>query len=238
VLSTQFDLIVSVGMKASVAALAQSGTPVLTVMVPKAGYDELLAQPSSGKTSAIYLDQPWDRQLDFIRAVLPNHRKIGLLYSPLSHVELGYLKRKVAERGSTLIAESVSSSEDVFASLNNVLEKCEVLLAAPDNTIYNNSNIRNILLSSYRHETPFIGLSQSYVTAGALGAIFTTPQQLSDQVAATITSFAHTGELPKLQYPREFTISLNPKVASSLGIELPSTEVIRNRMNSANRSAP
>src|SRR3989338_2907837 len=32
--------------------------------------------------SAIYLDQPWERQLNFIQAALPKHSIVGILYSP------------------------------------------------------------------------------------------------------------------------------------------------------------
>lgn len=239
---TQADLIVSVGMKASLSAITRTDIPVLAVMLPKAGYEELLAQTLPQKNtrtiSVIYLDQPWARQLDFMQAALPKHRRIGLLYSPSAHIDLAHLQKHVSDRGATLVAKPVSSAEKLFSTLNEVLGSCDVLLALPDNTIYNSVNIRNILLSSYRYDIPFIGLSQSYVTAGALGAIFSSQQQMSDQIAATILSFARGGKLPDPQYPHDFTISLNHEVAKSLGIELLPADVIRNKMHGANRGAP
>jgi ABC-type uncharacterized transport system substrate-binding protein len=108
----------------------------------------------------------------------------------------------------------------------------------PDNTIYNGNSIRNILLSTYRSGIPFIGLSQSYVTAGALGAVFSTPEQMSDQVAGAVRGFARSKVLPEPQYPRDFSISLNTEIARSLGIKLQSAEAIRNLMKSANRGSP
>jgi len=236
------DLIVAVGMKASLSAITHAGSPVLAVMIPKIGYEELLAQTSAQNrtqaVSVIYLDQPWARQLDFIQATLPGHRRIGLLYSQNAHVDLSYLRQHISERGATLIAKPVLSDEEVFSTLDDLLKSSDVLLALPDNTIYNTANIRNILLSSYRFDTPFIGLSQAYVTAGALGAIFSSPQQMSEQVVATILSFARSGKLPEPQYPHDFTISLNPEVARSLDIKLPATDVIRNKMNNASGGAP
>ena len=237
---TQADLIISVGMKASLPALALTDAPVLIAMLPKAGYEELIAQTSPQKpgraVSAIYFDQPLARQLDFIQAALPKSRKIGLLYSPNTHTNPAYLQQLASEHGATLIAKQVLSAEKLFSILDSLLESSDVLLAMPDNTIYNSANIRNILLSSYRFNIPFIGMSQSYVTAGALGAIFSSPQQMSDQIAATILSFVQTRKLPDPQYPKDFTISLNPEVAKSLGIELPPADVIRNKMHEVNRS--
>lgn len=236
------DLIVAVGMQAAVTATTQTSSPVLAVMITRAGYEELLAQTSPQKRSkaisAIYLDQPWTRQIDFIQAVLPKHRRIGLLYTPNVHTDLTFMQRQVSVRGATLIAKPVLSADNVFPHLEDLLENSDVLLALPNGTIYNNNNIRNILLSTYRSGIPFIGLSQSYVTAGALGAVFSSPEQMAGQANAAIHFFELTGKLPELQYPRDFTISLNTEVARSLGIELPSTNIVRQRMNSANRGAP
>lgn len=239
---TQADLIVTVGMKASLSAITKTGAPVLAVTIPMVGYEELLAQTSPQKhtraISAIYLDQPWERQLDFMQAALPKHRRIGLLYSPNAHLDLAYLQKHVSDRGATLLAKPVLSAEKLFSILDELLGSCDILLALPDNTIYNSVNIRNILLSSYRSDTPFIGLSQSYVTAGALGAIFSSQQQVSDQIAATILSFARDRKLPDPQYPNDFTISLNHEVAKSLNLELPHEDVIRNKMLGINRGVP
>ena len=237
----QADLIVSVGMRASLPALSMTDAPVLVAMLPKAGYEELTAQMPPQKlgraVSAIYFDQPLARQLDFIQAALPKSRKIGILHSPNTHINQAYLQQLASEHGAMLIAKQVLSAEKLFSTLDSLLESSDVLLALPDNTIYNSSNIRNILLSSYRLNIPFVGMSQSYVTAGALGAIFSSPQQISDQIAATIRSFAQTRKLPDPQYPDDFTISLNPEVAKSLGIELPPADVVRNRMRDMSRGA-
>ena len=236
------DLVVSVGLKASLSAITQTGISVLAVMIPKAGYEEMLAQLSPQKRiqaiSVIYLEQPWTRQLDFIRAALPKKRRIGLLYSPNAQINLAYLRQQFSEHGATLIAKPVLSAEKLFPTLDDLLQNSDVLLALPDNAIYNSINIRNILLNSYRDDIPFIGLSQAYVTAGALGAIFSSPEQVSGQVVSMALAFSKTGKLPGPQYPREFSISLNLEVGRSLGIELPSIDVIRGKMNSEERRAP
>jgi ABC-type uncharacterized transport system substrate-binding protein len=238
----QADLIVAVGMKAALAATTESHIPVLAAMITKGGYEELLAQASEGKLyqaiSAIYLDQPLDRQIAFIQAAIPRHRRIGLLYSPNGRFNMNFLRQKIADHGELLVAKPVLSAVKLFSTLDDLLENCDVLLAVPDNTIYNGVNIRNILLSTYRSGIPFIGLSQSYVTAGAIGAVFTSPEQVADQVASTIIGFTSSRALPAPQYPQEFTLSLNTEVARSLSIELQSIDTIRLRMNSAEGGAP
>jgi ABC-type uncharacterized transport system substrate-binding protein len=148
------------------------------------------------------------------------------------------MQQQVVEHGATAIFKPVRSGERLFSTLDVLLENADVLLALPDNTIYNSITIRNIMLSAYRAGIPFVGLSQSYVTAGAVGAVYSSPEQMADQVATSTLSFAHTGKLPESQYSRDFTISLNADVARSIGIELPSSSAVRQRMNSANGGAP
>lgn len=231
------DLIVAVGMKAAELAAAQSATPVLVAMVPEAGYRELLAhvppQKSPAMISAIYLNQPWNRWLDFLHAALPERRKIGLLYSPDTHIDIGGLRKNIAARGGSLIAQPVRSADELFPGLKNVLASSDVLLAIPDSAIYSSNNIRNILLTSYRHGVPLIGISQAYVNAGAVGAIFSTSEQLAEQTSTTVISFARTGQLPEPQYPGAFTIAVNQPVARSLGIAVLSQETIRGQMDNA-----
>jgi ABC-type uncharacterized transport system substrate-binding protein len=240
--ATQADLIVAAGMKAAELSLTQTSTPVLAAMIPRSGYENLLAQAHQKKSppaiSAIYLNQPWDRQLDFLHAALPTRHRIGLLYSADSRIAIAPLRQLISARGSTLNAQLVQPADELFSSLENVLEKSDVLLAAPDSTIYSSSNIRNILLASYRHNVPLIGLSQAYVNAGALCAIFSTPQQLAEQAAVTVVSFAQTRRLPEPLHPVDFTVAVNQQVARSLGIELPPPEAIRNRMNKAKEESP
>jgi len=77
---------------------------------------------------------------------------------------------------------------------------------------------------------PLIGLSQSYVNAGAIAAIFSTPDQMAKQTAMTALQFIKSGKLPSSQYPSEFSIAENLQVAKSLGIELPAPESIRGQM--------
>ena len=230
-------LVIAVGMKATELAVIRSDAPVLGVMIPKMGYEALLERDSSQKrssaTSAIYLNQPWKRQLDFIQAALPNRRRIGLLYPPDTHKILDSLRKNIAERGLSVAAQPVRSAETLFDTLEVVLNESDLLLAIPDSAIYSSSNVRNILLTSYRHKVPLIGVSQAYVNAGALGAIFSTPDQLAGQTASLIVSFARNKQLPEPQYPVSFSIALNQQVARSLGIMLNSPEAIRERMDKA-----
>jgi len=236
------DLIVSVGMRASLASVSQTSVPVLAVMIPRASYEKLSAQISkryrSPEISAIYMDQPWERQLDFIQAIFPERRRVGLLYSAQTLADLDLLRKLVAKRHIKLKTMLVSNEGELFHTLDDLLDSNDILLSLPDNLIYNSISIRNILLSCYRSEIPFIGLSQAYVNAGAIGAIFSSQQQLAEQIDEAIRFFSRNGKLAEPGYSHDFTISLNPEVARSMGIELSSPDDVRIIMSSVRRNAP
>lgn len=230
------DLTIAVGIKATELAIANSNSPVLSVMVPKAGYEGVLEKQALRKplkaVSAIYLDQPWERQLNFIQAALPKHGIVGMLYSPNTAIVLPRLPQ-----GMSINAKSVRSAETLFAALEHILESSDVLLVIPDSEIYSSGNMRNILLTSYRQKVPLVGISQAYVNAGALCAIYSTPEQLAWQAASAIILFAKERHLREPQYPVSFSIGINQQVSNSLGIELAPPEVIRQRMDKAEGGA-
>lgn len=233
------DLLVTVGVKAAVLLAAKTTTPLLAVMIPGNTYPDLLARrPRASQTSAIYLDQPWERQTDFLQAALPERRKIGVLRSADTSIDISTLRAELNRHDLKLTDKILQNKDSLFTDLQAVLANSEVLLAVPDSAIYNGLNIRNILLSSYRRGVPLIGLSQSYVRAGALCAIYSTPEHLAAQASSTSLAYLQTHQLPAAQYPALYSIAINQAVARTLGINLQSAELLQLQVDRAQRRLP
>lgn len=234
----KFDLIVSVGLKAGQFVALRTNTPLLAVMLPKASYEEsLLKQRHSKEISAIYLDQPWDRQIALVQAVLPNINRVGVLYSAAARLDVADLSAVVARHKMVLYRQMLNTPDGMFFALDTLLDDSEVLLAVPDSNIYSSNNIRNILLTTYRRGVPLIGLSQAYVNAGALCAVFSTPEQIAVQASAMTLVFAQTRKLPDAEYPSLFTIAMNQEVARTLSVPVLSPDTLRLQMDSVKRKA-
>jgi len=131
------------------------------------------------------------------------------------------------QQGAELITLPLRHGSSLAAHLNLLLAQSEVLLAVPDSEIYNSSTIRNILLSTYQRGVPLIGLSAAYVNAGALCAVFSTPEQQAAQSAGMAATFLDTGHLPPAQFPQLYEIALNAAVARSLRLNVRSIEALR-----------
>ena len=234
-------LVIGVGMKAA-TAVAASGTPsVLNVLIPKAGHEKLLrdfprrADPHT--FSAIYLDQPLERQVLLIASILPDKHNVGLLYSTPPE-ELALLRRRMVAHGLKLHEQTVSQALPLAEALQALLQDSELLLVLPDSAVYNSSTIRNILLAAYRSRVPLVGFSPGYVKAGALCAVSSTPAQIAMQAAALIRQFGETHALPSAQYPQEFEVTVNEQVARSLGLQVKDTSVLHDEIKAAERDAP
>jgi putative ABC transport system substrate-binding protein len=122
-------------------------------------------------------------------------------------------------------------------ALKSVLETSDALLAVPDPMIYTRETAQPILLTSYRHQKPIFGYSQSYVRAGALAAVYTTSKQLAQQAAEiALKSQQAPSLLPPPQSPKYFSIIMNHQVARSLNIILKSEEEIYKKVLEADNA--
>jgi hypothetical protein len=226
-------LYVAVGMKAA-SVLANRDVPALNVLVPKSGYDRLPPAPvrRTAPRSAIYLDQPVERQVTLLQAALPGVRNVGVLYAA-PPPELAVVRRVLADRNMRLHEQAVDAGHSLNDTLENVLNESEVLFVLPDAEVYNSGTIRNILLTAYRKQVPLVGISPAYVKAGALYAVFTTPEQVAAQAASMIVRYAESGRLPAAQYPSEFDISVNMQVARSLDLRIKDADRLRDEIRRA-----
>ena len=147
-------------------------------------------------------------------------RLVELLYRRPVHVAAiigggtGYLK---ALLGNAAAFKELAPGEDINGALNQIAPN-QVLLAMPDSAVYNADNIRNILLSTYRHKQGVIGFSADMVKAGALASTYSGIDDINAQVAEMAAAFVASGALPPPQFPRYFRTTVNVGVAHSLDI--------------------
>jgi hypothetical protein len=215
-------LVVTLGVGA-MREFVESGSrlPLLATLLPRVGYLNLAAIGPGGRPqSAIWLDQPANRQLDLLRLALPSRHRIGVVYGPESRIYENEILRGAAERGLSVVSARIESAEQLSAGLQKTLEDSEVLLALPDPQIYNGATIQNVLTSTYRRRIPMTGFSPAYVRAGALLALYSTPTQVGTQVGEVVRSVLAGRPLPAPQGPRDFAVGVNADVGRSLGIPI------------------
>ncbi|MET0044481.1 MAG: hypothetical protein ABW100_13300, partial [Candidatus Thiodiazotropha sp. 6PLUC3] len=131
----------------------------------------------------------------------------------------------------TLYFEPIESSEFIGTALNNLLVKIDIFLATPDTNIHNKATVSNILLSNYRKRIPLIGFSSAYVKAGALAAVYSSPENIAHQVRDGIVTYFSDEPLDaEEQMSRYFSVLFNTDVARSLGFPIKSESKLKEQM--------
>ena len=223
-------LIVSLGARAcSVVAQPKLQIPVLCTLLPLASFQRLLRENgrrSSPRFTALYLDQPFSRQLNLIRRALPDARQVGVLWGPESGDNAPALTAQASNRGLSLVTASVGPPATLFPALKEVLQDVDLLLAVPDPQVYNSSTVQNILLASFRAKTSVIAFSPAYVKAGALLAVYVTPTQIGAQAGALASAALLGKDLPAAPvHSLDFELAVNEPLAHSLGLSLSAREL-------------
>jgi len=229
-------LAVAVGVRAaeSLAALPVR-PPVLAVLVPRAWYVKTgrarLSNSGGRGASAIYLDQPFERQVRLIRQAFPEVRRVGMLVSAEQSGLVGELDEALQARLS-LVHVTLSGEERLITALENVLSDAELLLAVPDPLIFNRNTAQSLFLTSYRYRVPVLGYSRSLTRAGALLSLHSSPAQIGRQTAEWVKGAIQDVpvNLPPPAYPAYFSISINEQVARSLGFTLPPEAELEKRL--------
>jgi ABC-type uncharacterized transport system substrate-binding protein len=221
------DLLLTVGLRAadSIAKLPQS-PPVITTLIPKSAYEHFLAtrkkqHPETFITStALYLENPPKRQILLAKILLGDLHSIGILTSQANAKTISNIQAISEKQGLQLKYEIVGASDNLISKLSLLLYSSDALLALPDPHIFNRKTIRNILLTTYRHRSPVIGFSASYVKAGALAAVYSTPNQIAKQAGNILAKTLNSKlkYIPSPVYPDNFSVRINQNVARSLGI--------------------
>lgn len=223
-------LVIAVGTLAlSYASHLDENTPVIGAIVPKASYENILKENRRHKDrfSAIYLDQPFTRQFSLIKSIFPNLKTVATLLGPASQFQSNDLQQAASVFDLNLNIRVIDKEEEIQSNLENLLLQKQVLLAVPDPLIFSRETTQTILLTTYRHETPVIGFSQSYVKSGAIAAVFSTPKQFAHEISALIEQLPQAAfKLPEARSATQFSIEINRQVARSLGIKIAADDVI------------
>ena len=201
---------------------ARPRVPVLAALIPRSGFERLLRDHASVRpaVAALYLDQPIGRQMDVIRLAFGAGHRVAVLLGPESSWQRSLLTASASAQGFSLQLAEVGASQTVAHALADVLEGADVLLALPDTQVYNATTVGNVLMSSYRARVPVLAFSPAYVRAGATLSLHSTPVQVGQQVALMVRQHLQAGAVLTNQYPADFAITVNERVARSLDLDL------------------
>ncbi len=184
---------------------------------------------NSADKTVLVIQQPLCRQFLLIKNLSDNIQTVSIMASNDKMREP--LQQCASKHQLTLRFHLKQADESLAALLARSLDS-DIILALPDREIYNQKTVKTILLQAYRRRIPLIGFSRSFVNAGALAALHSTPEQLASQVTHLVQSYLRTGRLkPGRLYPRDYSVYINHQVSNALQLDLPDASRIREGIN-------
>ena len=235
-------MVVAIGSRASEFALQHlASADILSLLMPVVAWDELCARhPGPGRRAAVVIDQPLERSLALGQLLVPSAQRVGAVFGPVSVASKPQLRAAVESRGMALISAELAGDDNPIGVLSPLVQKTELFIAVADRAVFNKSVAKWLLYLSFRQKVAVIGFSQSYAKAGALGAVYTSPENIGHHGAELLaTVLVPEDEVPtvaepwRTYYPQYYTLAVNREVARGLNIPVPELAVLYRDYQSA-----
>jgi hypothetical protein len=192
------------------------GPTTLVLRISRLQARQRLGNAQPPHLSLLWSDPPLGRQLQLIRRILPQARRVGVLFDQHSEFLLDELNLAAKPLKLKIVSQRWDNTVD-SRPLQSVLKNSDVLLGLDDPDLYNPKTAKNLLLSSYARQVALIGPNAAFVRAGSLASSYS---DQSDWLAILDDLLdRQPADWPRTLYPERFKVSSNAQVARSLGIE-------------------
>jgi len=235
------DLIIAIGSSATdiVLNLAPKRKSILSTFLPRSSYEQLYQQHHNRivkqqlSLSAIFLDQPYSRQMTLAKIINPKAEQLGVILGPDSSKNFYHLHQEARKQQLNLYSDTLNAEDNPVQRLKPIMDKSDIFLALPDQTIFNRTTAKWLLYMSLRKRVPLIAFSRNYVRSGALAAVISTPENIGQHAVELLSQFQKNGRLPEPDYCRYFTVTINRKIAQQMQLTIPDDSTIRQLLQKA-----
>lgn len=220
------DLILTVGSTATntVSHQIRDIPIVFSLVLPSSGNEALQGMKESrGNVTGASMEIPIKTQFLKLKEILPAVKRIGVLYDPgVTGPTVEAASQAAALMGLELVPMRVESEKDVVASTEALASRVDVLWSVADSTVFSPAGLKQILLATLRNRVPFVGLSPSFVKAGALVAFSVDYQDVgrqSGEQALRVLSGEEPARVP-MTVPRSVSLSVNMNTAKQIQVQI------------------
>ena len=112
---------------------------------------------------------PVNKQLELIKTLVPNAKKIGVIYNTSevnSEIQIKELKKYSKDYGYSVVEAGVTSTNEVNAAISSLVNKVDVLYAPTDQLVVSSMPI--IVQKTLEKKIPIIASEKGSVESGAL----------------------------------------------------------------------
>ncbi len=134
------------------------------------GFVESVTNPGGNITGAS-LDIPTNIQFKYFKQIVPDMKKIGILYTKSTNSLIPPAKVVAQQMGMSLEAIEIKDNKDIPRALDSLASTVDGIWSVADPDLFDPQSTRYILLNTLRKSIPFMGFSRYVVESGALFAL-------------------------------------------------------------------
>ena len=164
-----------------------------------------------------------DKQIDLIKQVVPNAKRIGIVYNPgeaNSVVVVKEMQKLLPTLGMTLVEAAAPRSVDVGSAARSLIGKVDVIYTNTDNNVV--SAYESLVKVGQDAKIPLIASDTDSVKRGAIAAYGINYRDLGEQTGRMVVRILK-GEKPgdiKPEVSTKIELFVNPAAAEKQGVKL------------------
>ncbi|QIL44037.1 ABC transporter substrate-binding protein [Acidovorax sp. HDW3] len=221
------DAIVAIATPSAQAVVAATkSVPVVYSAVTDPVAAKLVAnwEPSHTNVTGVSDLLALDKQMDLLKQVVPNAKRIGMVYNPgeaNSVVVVKELEKLLPKLGMTLVEAAAPRSVDVSSAARSLIGKVDVIYTNTDNNVV--SAYESLVKVGQDAKIPLIASDTDSVKRGAIAALGINYRDLGEQTGRIVVRILK-GEKPgdiKSETSTKLELFVNPGAAEKQGVKLP-----------------
>jgi putative ABC transport system substrate-binding protein len=230
------DVLVTQGTEPALQAALSAARPLPIVMIATnfdpfaSGYVKSMARPG-GNITGLFLRQTElaEKQTELLLEAASDKVRLGILWDSISAAQFAAAERRAKTFGLRVHSLKLDNPpydfDAAFRALAEDSPQMLLVLSSP-HFVLSRSRIAELAIS-YRLPTMFI--FKTYVQAGGLlsyGADYVAMHRQAATQVVKILKGAKAGDIP-IEQPNRFEFAVNLKTAKAIGIELPTSILLR-----------
>lgn len=226
----QVDLICAIttpSAQSAYNAAMDTGIPVIYTAITDPVAAELALEDgtSVGEITGTSDKLPVEEQLKMIRNILPEAKKLGILYTTSEANSVSAIeeyKGFVEEYGFELVIKGITTTADIPLATDDLLQEVDCITNLTDNTVVN--SLPTILEKANEKNVPVFGSEIEQVKIGCLaaeGIDYIALGKQTGKMAAQVLKGEQKASEMTFETITEPGFYVNTKVAENLGIEVP-----------------
>lgn len=209
------DLLVTIGLRALRTAV-ETGKPLVFLLVSK----DKINLPEKYNATGVYLDQGSGQEFGEVIRLLPQVKRVGVVYDPDRTGGLVAGAENAWPR-LTFIRAPVASSKEVVARLKDLRGNVDLLWMVPDLTAVTPQTEQSYYRFSLEQRVPLLTFSQRYLERGAtIAGVFDIPAmgEKAGELAVQVVGGLAPGSIAPVPAVKRI-IKVNEKTADKLKLQ-------------------